>query len=65
MADALSRVKRLGLYTPRDPEPNGSEFGHTILEELPPVKVSQVQGHTKPVAPQNRSDRRNSQTAGG
>ena len=53
MADALSRVKRLGLYTPQDPEPNGREFGHTNLEELPPVKVAQVQAHTKPVAPQN------------
>ena len=36
LADALSRLKRLGLYTAQDPEPYGREFGHTILEELPP-----------------------------
>ena len=53
MADALSRIKRLGLYSPHDPEPDGREFGHTILEELPPVKVAQVKAHARPVAPQN------------
>ena len=53
MADALSHVKRLGLYTPQEPEPNGREFGHTILEELPPIKVSQIQAYAKPVPPQN------------
>ena len=53
MADALSRVKRLGLYTPQDPEPNGREFGQTIIEELPPIKVSEVWAYTKPVTPQN------------
>ena len=53
MADALSHVKRLGLYTPQEPEPNDREFGHTILEELPPIKVSQIQAYAKPVPPRN------------
>ena len=41
------------MYTSQDPEPNGRVFGHTILEELPPIKVSQVQAYAKPVHPQN------------
>ena len=49
MADALSRVKRLGLYDTQDPEPNGQEFGHTILEDLPPIKVSQIVTNERPV----------------
>ena len=49
MADALSRVKRLGLYDNQDPEPNGQEFGHTILEDLPPIKVSQIVTSEKPI----------------
>ena len=53
MADVLSRVKRLGLFTPQDPEPNGREFGQTIIKELPPIKVSEVWAYTKPVIPQN------------
>ena len=53
MADALSCVKRLGLYTPQEPKPSGREFGYTILEELPPIKVSQIQAYAKPVPPQN------------
>ena len=53
MADALSRLKRLGLYNPQNPEPEGKEFGHTILEELPPVKISQVQANVKPIEPKD------------
>ena len=48
MADALSRLKRLGLYDIQEPEADGHEFGHTILEELPPVTVSQVVTDMKP-----------------
>ena len=53
MADVLSHVKRLELYTLQEPEPNGREFGHIILEELPPIKVSQIQAYAKPVPPEN------------
>ena len=48
MAHALSRVKRLGLYDTQDPEPNGQEFGHTILEDLLPIKVSQIVTNERP-----------------
>ena len=48
MADALSRLKRLGLYDIQEAEADGHEFGHTILEELPPVTVSQVVTDMKP-----------------
>ena len=53
LADALSRLKRLGAYTAQEPEPYGREFGHTILEELPSVKISQATAHVKPVEPKN------------
>ena len=49
MAEALSRLKQLGLYDTQDPEPNGQEFGHTILEDLPPIKVSQIVTTERPV----------------
>ena len=42
MADALSRLKRKGLYEAQDPEPKGYEFRHTIMEKLPPVKVYNI-----------------------
>ena len=42
MADALSRLKRKGLYEAQDPEPEGVEFGHTILETLPQANINQV-----------------------
>ena len=42
MADALSRLKRKGLYEAQDPEPDGAEFGHTILESLSQVNVNQI-----------------------
>ena len=58
MADALSRLKRLGLYEAQDPEPEGFEFGHSILEQLPSVKVQQVeviqtQSQVEPIPVQN------------
>ena len=42
MADALSRLQRRGLYEAQDPEPDGVEFEHTILESLPKVYVNQI-----------------------
>ena len=42
MADALSRLKRKGLYIAQDPEPEGVEFGHTIMENLPKVHVNHI-----------------------
>ena len=53
MADVLSRLKRLGLYNPQSPEPEGKELGHTILEELPPVQISQLQANVKPIEPKD------------
>ena len=49
MADALSRLKRQGLYEAQDPEPKGYEFRHTIMEKLPPVKVYNIIVPPKPV----------------
>ena len=49
MADALSRLKHLDLYDSQDPEPVGQEFGHTILENLPPVTISTVKAEHKPI----------------
>ena len=46
MADALSRLKRNEAW---DPEPKGYEFGHTIMEKLPPVKVYNITVPPKPV----------------
>ena len=40
MADALNRLKRKGLCEAQEPEPDGVEFGHTILESLPKVNVN-------------------------
>ena len=42
MADTLSRLKRKGLYEAQDLEPEGVEFGHTILETLPQANINQV-----------------------
>ena len=49
MADALSRVKRLGLYDTQDPEPIGQEFGHTIFGTI--TSSPRVHDHYKPRAP--------------
>lgn len=49
MADALSRLKRLGLYEEVEPEQDDKEFGHTILEELPEVQVNHT--HATPPIP--------------
>ena len=49
MAEALSRLQRLGLYDSQDPEPEGQEFGHTILEDLPATKVCTVQVNNAPI----------------
>ena len=49
MADTLSRLKRKGLYEAQDPEPEGNEFGHTIMEKLPPVKMYNITVPPKPV----------------
>ena len=49
MADALSRLKRLDLYDSQDLEPVGQEFGHTILEQLPPATISTVKAEHKPI----------------
>ena len=63
MADALSRLKRKGLYEAQDPEPEGYEFRHSIMENLPPVKVYNITVPPKPVqdsqdiAPKQNSDK--------
>ena len=53
MADALSQLQRLGLYDSQDPEPEGQEFGHTILEDLPAAKVCAVQVNNAPIEPKH------------
>ena len=63
MADALSRLKRKGLYEAQGPEPEGNEFGQPIMEKLPPVKVYNITVPPKPVqdsqdiAPKQNSDK--------
>ena len=54
MADALSRLKRKGLYEARDPEPEGYEFRHTTMERLTPAKVYNITVPPQPV--QNSQD---------
>ena len=51
------------MYEAQDQEPEGNEFGHTIMEKLPPVKVYNIPVPPKPVqdsqdiAPKQNSDR--------
>ena len=37
------------MYDSQDREPVGQEFGHTFLEDLPPVTISTVKAEHKPI----------------
>ena len=53
MADALSSLKGLGLYHSQAPEPNGVEYGHTVMEALPKVHVQHINATLQPIPVQN------------
>ena len=53
MANALSRLKQLGLYHSQDQEPNGVKFGHTIIETLPNIHLQHINATLQPIPVQN------------